>query len=166
MGSLSGLDWFFIVVVSFSVLISFWRGLVREVLSLAVWVSAFVGSFYAYKPLSNFLGHLIHHQTVRVALSFLIIFIAIFIFGTLLTYLFIRLIDKTGLRGLDRFLGLGFGLARGVLVVVIVLMLGRLSALIDEDYWKHSVLVKHLAPLAQKIQALLPHSVVEEMKKL
>jgi membrane protein required for colicin V production len=65
-------------------------------------------------------------------------FVLIVIAGTLTNHLINALLDKSGLSTTDHFLGMIFGLVRGVLLAGLLVMLGEGLALDQEQWWKES----------------------------
>lgn len=63
--------------------------------------------------------------------------------GGLINYLIGQLVLVTGLSGTDRFLGMVFGGARGVLLVVVVVGLMSLAPVEADDWWRQSELIPH-----------------------
>ncbi len=119
-------DYFIIGIIVFSSLVSFWRGFVREVFSLAGWVVAFfvASSFYPY--LASLLlqinsPYLQNSEYLRNGIAAAILFIAVLIVSGIVNALVGQLVDKTGLSGTDRVLGAAFGVLRGVFIVAAIL---------------------------------------------
>ena len=119
-------DYFIIGIIFFSSLVSFWRGFVREVFSLAGWVVAFfvASSFYPY--LASLLlqinsPYLQNSEYMRNGIAAAILFIAVLIVSGIVNALVGQLVDKTGLSGTDRVLGAAFGVLRGVFIVAAIL---------------------------------------------
>lgn len=119
-------DYFIIGIIVFSSLVSFWRGFVREVFSLAGWVVAFfvASSFYPY--LASLLlqinsPYLQNSEYMRNGIAAAILFIAVLIVSGIVNALVGQLVDKTGLSGTDRVLGAAFGVLRGVFIVAAIL---------------------------------------------
>lgn len=157
-------DYSIIAVVGLSVGISFIRGFVREALSLIIWVAAFWIAFTFYDTLALLLTHLIHTDTLRTVISFLTLLISTLILGALINYLIGQLVDKTGLSGTDRLLGVLFGCARGVLLVTVFLLLTRLTPMPQEAaWWKDSVLIPYFHPIEIWLHGLLPESVTQHL---
>ena len=69
------------------------------------------------------------------------------IFGQLLT----TLIDKTGLTGTDRLLGILFGAARGAVLVAVLVYLAALTPMPEDPWWKESQLIGHFQTLADRL---------------
>ncbi len=151
-------DYAIIGVMAFSVLISIVRGFVREALSLTTWIIAiWVGATYS-SLLSPMLAPYIHSTMVRGVVAFFILFAGTLIIGTMASFLITQIVHKTGLTGTDRMLGIVFGLARGALVVAILLLIGSLTTMPQSPWWKGSVLIPHFKPMAVWLQGFFPAS--------
>ena len=159
MSTFNWIDYTIIAIIALSVLISVMRGFVREVISLVVWAAAIIVSFLFYQYIAGLLVNVIHSDSVRLVVSFVGLFLATLILGMLINYLIGQLVSNTGLSGTDRVLGVIFGVARGVLVVVLLMMLTGLTPFSKEQSWQESVLVPHFQPLEDWLKTLLPDSV-------
>ncbi|MCH8551363.1 MAG: CvpA family protein [Natronospirillum sp.] len=138
-------DWIIVVVVVLSALISLKRGFVKELLSLATWVAALVIAVIFSERLAGLMVGLIATESWRLAAAFALLFILTLIVGAMVNHLIGELVRMTGLSGLDRTLGIVFGLLRGVIIVIALLAIARLFAL--DGTWQGSVLVPWLEPL-------------------
>lgn len=127
-------------VIALSALFGLMRGLVREVVSLVVWVGAAISSvafagFMADTALASFdLG-----RPLRVAIGFALVFIAVLILGAIAQRVLGGLVKSTGLDGTDRVMGLVFGGFRGAVVVIVALMVARPFAQ-HSGWWMESQL--------------------------
>lgn len=156
-------DFVILAVILVSTLISLVRGFVREAMSLVVWVAAFwVSITYADRLEPLFVEH-ISTPSLRLALAFFLLFLATLIVGGLVNYLIGKLVDKTGLSGTDRVLGMVFGAARGVAVVALLVLLGGLTALPQDPWWKESSLMPHFQMLAVWVRDFLPPDIAENI---
>ena len=113
------LDTTIIIITGLSCIFGLWRGLVREVLSLVTWVLALLVARTYSEVLVNFLFMSIDDVTVRYVAAFALIFIAVMMLGTFLNFLMSKLLVFTGLKLIDRILGGLFGIARGMLIVLV-----------------------------------------------
>ena len=148
-------DYAIIAVIAISALISVIRGFIREALSLITWGLASGLGFLFAKPLGHYFAATIPHPTLRLAIGFAIIFLGVLILGAIINSIISTLVKKTGLSSTDRLLGIIFGLARGFLVVVILLMLTKLTALDQQNWWYESALIKQFEPLESWLQQRL-----------
>ena len=137
-------DWAIIAIVGVSALISVARGFVREALSLAVWVAALVVAMNFYHLLAQQFTNLIDTPSLQLIAAWATLFIATLIVGMLATYLIGRLVKATGLSGTDRLIGMLFGVARGLILVLVILVLLPKALPVDEDpWWRQSTMIPH-----------------------
>ncbi|MGB1239023.1 MAG: CvpA family protein [Pseudomonadales bacterium] len=136
-------DWLILAIVVISALFSLRRGFVKEALSLVTWVSAFIIARLFSEALAMVLERYIETPSIRIASAFAILFIATLIVGALVANLFEMLISATGLSGTDRVLGMGFGIARGALVVVVLVALAAQTPAVEDLWWEESQLIPH-----------------------
>ena len=135
-------DWVIIVLLGGSCLIALFRGLVREALSLVNWVVAALVARGASSEVSEWLAQWIDTPSIRYAVAFAALMLASLIIGGVLIGLVVRLVRASGLGFADRMLGLVFGFARGVLLVLLGLALVRFGLPVEEDsWWQSSMLV-------------------------
>lgn len=154
---LNWLDWVILAVIIISGLISLMRGLVKESLSFVGWVLAFWIALNFSKPLSAHLTSWITNSETRFIISFALLFIAtLFILG-IVNLIIASFMQKTGLSGTDRLLGMLFGLVRGALIITLALLLLRLTPIPNEPWWQHAKLIPYFSPLESWLQTLLSH---------
>ena len=148
-------DWVVVALVGLSTLVSLWRGFAREALSLAGWVAAFVIANLFSVQMAALLAGVIDNVTGRYLAGFAILFIPTLLVTGVVNLLVRQLIRATGLGTLDRLLGTVFGLARGLIVVLVVVFVVRQLAPPEEQTWLfESQLVPHLDMLAQWVQTV------------
>jgi membrane protein required for colicin V production len=159
-------DMAIVVVVLISTFISLVRGFVREAFSLAVWILAFWVSWTFFHPASDLLAPAIQTPSVRYGIAFAGLMLATLLVGGVINYLLIRLVQKTGLSGSDRFIGMIFGAARGVLLVAVLVLLAGLTPLPGDPWWQESKLIPYFQELALWLKQLLPPEVAEKFQFL
>ena len=136
-------DWVILGILAISALFSLRRGFVKEALSLVTWVSAFVVARLFSGALSVVLEKYIETPSVRMAVAFALLFVLILILGAIIANLFEMLVNATGLSATDRVLGMGFGVARGGLVVVVLVALAAQTPAVEDTWWGQSELIPH-----------------------
>lgn len=157
-------DYAILIIIALSALISVWRGFVKEALSLAGLIVAFWLALSFQQPLANFLADYIGTPSLQLIAAFAIIFITTLILSGLVNYLAGQLVKKSGLSGTDRFLGVLFGLARGVLLVAILVLLAGLTQLPKDPWWKDSIFIVHFQEMALWIKDFLPADIQKEIQ--
>ncbi len=148
----------FVVLIIFvvSVLLSIVRGIVRESLSLAGWVVAYMVAKIFAKDFMSVLPLSITDESLRMVISFAAIFLAVLIVMSMLTMLASALIRTVGLGSVDRLLGALFGFARGLLVVLLLVLSAGLTTLPQEPFWQKALLSKPLETGVIMIMPWLP----------
>ena len=149
-----------LTLILLSAVIGLFRGLVREVVSLAIWASAIVGAMVFSSPVAVYLTAIEASQRIRVVVAFVIVFFGVLIVGGLLQWSLARLIQSTGLGGTDRFLGFVFGALRGGLVVIAALIVARPFAE-TSDWWRESLLRPEMLVFEEDILRLFRGSDVQ-----
>lgn len=151
-------DYVILGIIGLSAVISLVRGFVREALSLVVWVAAFWVSWAFFRPLAAQLDWFTV-PSVRLGASFAILFVATLMVGALLNFLVGQLVEKTGLSGTDRLIGVLFGAARGGVLVAVLVLLAGLTPLPNDPWWQESQLIGYFQELAIWLKTLLPEDI-------
>ncbi len=145
-------DWFILIVLLASGIISFTRGFTKEFLSLFLWVAAFIAAisleFLATPKINEFIGN----EEVSKIISYIVVFIIFIFLGGIAIKFISKLIKWSGASGFDRFLGVVFGLIRG-LVVLFVIFLLLPSSLKTTDLINNSKITPIIQKYAPKIEA-------------
>lgn len=138
-----------LVTIAISALISLFRGLVREVLSVVAWVVAFWVAYTFTGRASELLIDYVSVATARHVLAFIILLVVSLLFTGLVNHLIGKLIATTGLSGTDRMLGVIFGVLRGVAVIAVLIFLAGLTPVPRDPWWRQSILLAHFQGLAE-----------------
>ncbi|MFL3654078.1 MAG: CvpA family protein [Halioglobus sp.] len=150
----STVDWVIIVVLGLSILLSLWRGFVREAVSLAGWIVAFVIANMFVGELATFLQQWIANATGRYVAAYALLFVGMLMVAGIVGKLSAQVVKVTGLTLLDRLLGTVFGFARGVIIVLVVIYVLRQLAPPQNLLWlDQSQLMPHVDMLGQWVQA-------------
>ncbi len=143
-------------VVAFSAVISVIRGFVREAVSLAVWIGAFWLALRYNGAMADALSGFIDSASLRMATAFVVLFLSVLIVGALINYVLSKAVKGVGLSLTDRILGVVFGVARGGLVVALVLVLADITPLVETEAWRDSAIIAHATPWLDKWQHWMP----------
>ena len=154
-------DFVLIGIIGVSLLISLVRGFVREAFSLAVWIAAFWISWFFFRELAVHLEPWVSVPSLRLGLAFAALLLVTLLLGALVNFLISQLVERTGLTGTDRLLGMFFGVARGVLLVAILVLLAGLTPVPNDPWWQESRLIPYFQELAVWLRGFLPDDVAE-----
>jgi membrane protein required for colicin V production len=119
-------------------LLAFARGLVREVLGIGAWVGSIAAAFFALPMMRGVVRTWMPAPEWIDPVSFIIVFLVTLIVLMLVARGVGRLVRRSALGGVDRTLGLVFGLARGAAVVIIAYIIGQMVFPIER--WPDAVL--------------------------
>lgn len=162
-------DYILIGIVAISALISLFRGFAREALSLVTWAAAFVVALTFTDMLTPMFDGIIESDTVRPIAAFSLLFIITVIIGGLVNHFVGLLIEKSGLSGTDRALGVVFGTVRGALIVTAMVMVGNYVFGAGQDAWapwRNATTVPHIQPLAERLQGFISEVAEERTQQI
>jgi membrane protein required for colicin V production len=161
-------DYAVLAAVGISMLLGLFRGLVRELMALAGWVAAFVLATLFADKVSTLIPSGWVPQTLGKAGShvaaFVGILIVVWVAAAVLGWLLARLVHAAGLGWPDRVLGAVFGVARGLLVVLVAVMLAGLTTLPRQPAWRDAVLSGPLETAVIAARPLLPVALAQRVK--
>jgi membrane protein required for colicin V production len=116
------LDVVLIVVMLISGLLAMVRGFMREVLSIVAWVLAAVATLYAYSKLLPLAKQYVNNDIVAAIAVIGGVFLLTLLIVSILTVRISDMVLDSRVGALDRTLGFLFGLARGLVIVVVAFM--------------------------------------------
>ncbi len=152
-------DYLLLGIVALSAVVGLFRGLVKEALSLAVWVLAiWCGWRFAPLVMGAFSG-VVADPTLQMWAARAAILIGVLLLGALATWLISYLLDRSGLTGTDRLLGGLFGLARGGVFAAILVIMLQFAGFEQSPWWTESKLIPYTAPLAGELREVAAEGV-------
>src|SRR6188472_207460 len=116
------LDLILLVVMLISALLAMVRGFMREVLSIASWAAAAILTLYAYPKLKPIVLQYFSNEIVASAICIGGVFLGTLLIVSIVTIKISDTILDSRVGALDRTLGFLFGLARGLVIVVVAFL--------------------------------------------
>ncbi len=157
-------DYFILAIIGISALLSLWRGFFKEALSLISWLAALWVAMLYFDELGRYLARWIDTPSVRGAVAFVMLFVGTVMVGGVVSFLVGKLVEKSGLTATDRALGVVFGVARGVVIVAVLVMLAGLTSVPQDPWWHESLLLGHFQDMAMWLRSFLPANMAENIQ--
>ena len=158
------IDWVLLGVLAVSTIIGLWRGLVREVMSILIWVVAIWAALKYSEVAAGYLSSWITMPSMQGLVGFAGVLLVTLAVGGLLVWLIGKLVDSTGLSGTDRTFGMLFGVARGVIIIAVAVLVARFTVIPQDPWWQESTLLPHFERIAEEGVTLLPPDVQEMLQ--
>jgi|GEM_PF-952442 len=114
---MNGIDLGIIGIMLFSSALGIWRGVTKEALGLVSWIGAGVAAYILLPVARHFSGEYIHNPVIADIVAALVIFITFLVFFSLISHIIASYVKESYLGGIDRALGFGFGIGRGIFVL-------------------------------------------------
>jgi len=153
---LNFVDYILIAIVGLSMILSVWRGFVREVISLIGLVAAFLIASRLSGRTGDYLGQWINNGTVSDIAGFVLIFVVVMIVVGLLGSIIRHLVDMAALTATDRTLGIFFGAARGMGLIALCFLVYTSYSKPDALWLKESKLTPYGIELGNILGGLIP----------
>ncbi len=157
-------DYAVLGIIGVSVLLSLLRGFVREFLGLASWVIAALAAKTYAVSVAMMLPASIPNQGLRMVAGFAIVFLGILLVASLLAIAISELFKQVGLGWLDRSLGTLFGVARGLLIVGVLVLLGGLTSLPQDPRWRNAMFSSPMEAMVLACKPWLPQELTKHLK--
>ena len=163
-------DWFIIIVLTSSGLISLARGFTKEFLSLFLWLIAFIAAvsleYLATPKINEYIGN----EEISKIVSYIVVFMICIVLGGFLIKFIVKVIKWSGASGFDKFLGVLFGLSRGLIVLFVIFLLLP-SSVKTTDLISKSKITPLIEEYAPQIEAYFRNlidnkDIVEDAKEL
>lgn len=160
---MTSFDYAVLAIIGISIVVSMMRGAIKEILAIFGWVAA----FYIAKTYSPLLVPLLPQdiptEALKALVAFLILLIVVLFMSSLLTIAVSSIVSKIELGWLNRFLGVVFGFAKGLLIVCVLVFLAGLTSLPKEKVWTEAMLSSPLETLVKATLPWLPDSVTKHI---
>lgn len=157
-------DYLVLFVLACSIVISTLRGLVKEILSLLSWIVSFVLANAYGEDLATLLPDMIPGNITRLIVAFIALFIGVRLLMLLLTMAIDALIKAAGLTLADRGLGGLFGLGRGLVIVLAVVLVCGMTAIPQQPFWKEALFSPLAETAARTVKPFLPGDVARHVQ--
>ena len=160
---MSFIDILVLLVLFASLIFGFFRGFVKELLSLMAWAFAFFVAYYFSSSVAIILPFEAEFSIKYVG-SFVLIFIFVLIVSSILIKFLSTFIHKIGLGASNIILGGLFGILRGVIVVYLMIFVIEKTSYAEEPSWQQANSIALIKLLVEKTFPYLPQDWVNNVK--
>lgn len=157
-------DYLVIAIVGFSLLFGLWRGVIGEIIALLAWGLGIFAAIEFGGPVGNRLFAGISDPAVRTLAACVAIFVGVLVVMALIRLVISRMVKALGLTVSDRLLGMMFGIARGALVVLVLVALGGMTAAPKQPWWREATLAPPLETAVMVARQWLPDDLAKRIR--
>jgi len=148
-------DYLLIAVLVFSSIAGLMRGLLREVISLITWIAAVWIAWTFASSLEPHLGGALSDAAARPWAARVIIFVAVLLVGAAVGALLGHFVRLSLFSGVDRLLGMVFGLLRGIVALGVLTIMAHAVRVHEEPWYRGSVLVPYAEQAGNVLRGLV-----------
>lgn len=116
------LDIVLLLILAWNVATSFRTGLTREILSLASVILALLLGLWCYGSVGSYLAPYVSSHALANLLGFFVVFCCVLLAGSVANFIVGKFLKVTGLSIVDHALGAAFGVVRGLLIGIALIM--------------------------------------------
>lgn len=176
MDTVTWIDIIIVVIFLISTTIALLRGFVREAVSIATWVAAIWLALTQSEQVSYLLPEAIdsaslsfgekeYGTNIRVGIAFVLIMVGVLVFGGLVNFVLSQIMKAQILKGVDRMLGMLFGLLRASVITIILIMTATaFTTLPQTSTWEASRLLEPFEVAAAWVVEHLPEQYAQQFR--
>lgn len=153
---MSWIDFAIFGLILLSCAISVIRGFVKEAISLVSWIMSFILAWQLHTGFARLFGTSIENNNWRLITAFVVLFVLLLIMFAVVSFFATKIVQRTGLTGVDRAVGVVFGFIRGALLVTVLVALAGLTTLPSSEAWDDSLMVDYFEGIAIWLTDFLP----------
>lgn len=155
-------DWFLVAILTYSTVKAFIRGIILELFSLGGLVAGILLASWNYQHVAVWVGRVVTTPGTARIVAFFLILVGVMVLSTVVGRLLNRTAHAIGLGFFDRMLGALFGLARGCLLGVAILM--AIAAFVPHSGWtENSQLSSYFLAGAHAVSFVVPHDLQRQI---
>lgn len=158
------LDIIIALVILSSLIIGWSRGFIKELSALVSWALALFLAYLNYKSAATLVEqYLPVQQPISLVIGFIAIVVIVLVIAAIISSLLSAIIESVGIKGLDRTLGLVFGVVRGIVISAVAVFFINNVGMNSSAWYQESRLVAHLEPISTAIYDMLPQQLTKNI---
>jgi membrane protein required for colicin V production len=148
-------DYIILAIVIVSAVMGLVRGLLREAIAVITWFLAIVLAWSFASTLEPHLGGILVGSPMRIWAARVIIFVGVLLLGGAVSVIVSQYVRVSMFAGMDKFLGLVFGIIRGIVIVGAFTIAIQALRMDEDDSWKRSKLLPYAAGVADALRGMV-----------
>ncbi|MDR0634015.1 MAG: CvpA family protein [Azoarcus sp.] len=157
-------DYTFLAILGLSAVLGLWRGLVSEIMALLAWGLAIMAAWRFSGDAARLLEGVIANPNWRAVAGFAVVVLVVLLLMALLRVVLRQLLRAAGLGAGDRLLGTLFGIARGLVIAFVLVLLGGLVPGISrEPWWTQALFAPPLETAVIAAKPWLPGAIADKI---
>lgn len=161
---MTAFDYTAIAIGIVSLTIGLWRGVVGEIIALAAWVLAFFAARLWGDEVARIALGGIADPGVRIVAAWVLVFVVVLVAMSIARLVLRSLLKALGLSLTDRLLGVIFGAARGLLIVLVLVAAGGMTEAPKEKWWSEAQFALPLETAVLASKPWLPPEVAKRIR--
>jgi len=157
-------DYIALTVVGLSLVFGLWRGMISEVIALVAWGLGIFAAFSFGADLGALLPSSLADAPIRTLIGCVLIFVGVLVAMAIVRLLLLKAVKALGLTVSDRLLGMFFGLARGLLIIMLLVALGGMTAAPSQPWWREATLAPPLETAVLAVKPILPLDLAKRIR--
>jgi membrane protein required for colicin V production len=157
-------DYIALGILGLSMLLSVMRGLTQEVLALAAWVLAFWAATQFADDAAGLMPTALSSDSLRYVAGFIVVFFVTWLLSAIVRITLNQFLKASGLKPVDRFLGAFFGVVRGFLLMLTLVVLSGLTSFPSTAVWRDAMFSPLFEQSAEFVKPWLPEVLASRIK--
>ena len=157
-------DYIILAILILSAIMGLVRGLLREAIAVITWFLAIVLAWSFASSLEPHLGGVLIGSPLRIWAARVIIFVGVLLLGGAVSTVLGHYVRVSMFAGMDKFLGLVFGLIRGVVIVGAFTIAVQALRMDEDTSWQRSKLMPYASGVADALRGIVGEN-LERLEK-
>jgi membrane protein required for colicin V production len=148
-------DYIIIAILIVSAVMGLVRGLLREAIAVITWFLAIILAWSFASSVEPLMGGILVGSPMRIWAARAVIFVGVLLLGGAVSVVLGHYVRVSMFAGMDKFLGLVFGIIRGVVIVGAFTIAIQALRMDEDDRWKNSRLMPYAIGVADALRGIV-----------
>jgi len=157
-------DYIILAILIISAIMGLVRGLLRESIAVITWFLAIILAWSFASSLEPHLGGVLVGSPLRIWAARAVIFVGVLLLGGAVSTVLGHYVRVSMFAGMDKFLGLVFGIVRGVVIVGVFTIAVQALRMDEDNSWRRSKLMPYAIGVADALRGVVGEN-IERLEK-